>query len=146
MIAGRLRGIAHISTMLIAKSGKRNAKIALKSTAIPQASLLMPLKKLFRKKEVFTGIKNLTIVTPSKWLANLVSQSYLKEYPVKVVHNGIDTNVFKPTRGSIIEKLGCQNKKSFWALLLFGTGVRALKHFSAFQRFLIINFKLFWSV
>ncbi len=63
------------------------------------------------KKEVFTGIKNLTIVTPSKWLANLVSQSYLKEYPVKVVHNGIDTNVFKPTRGSIIEKLGCQNKK-----------------------------------
>ena len=46
MIAGRLRGIAHISTMLIAKSGKRNAKIALKSTAIPQASLLMPLKKI----------------------------------------------------------------------------------------------------
>lgn len=63
------------------------------------------------KKELFTGIKNLTIVTPSKWLANLVSQSYLKEYPVKVVNNGIDTNVFKPTRGSVIEKLGCQNKK-----------------------------------
>lgn len=63
------------------------------------------------KKELFTGIKNLTIVTPSKWLANLVSQSYLKEYLVKVVNNGIDTNVFKPTRSSVIEKLGCQNKK-----------------------------------
>ena len=46
MIAGRLRGIAHILIMLIVKSGKRNAKIALKSTAIPQVSLLMLLKKI----------------------------------------------------------------------------------------------------
>ncbi|MDI3311390.1 MAG: glycosyltransferase, partial [Thermoanaerobacterium sp.] len=35
------------------------------------------------KKEFFTGIKKLTIVTPSNWLANLVSQSFLKEYPIK---------------------------------------------------------------
>lgn len=39
----------------------------------------------------------MTIVMPSKWLANLTKKSYLKEYPIKVINNGIDLNVFKPT-------------------------------------------------
>ena len=37
------------------------------------------------KKKWFTGVANLTIVTPSKWLAELVKQSYLKEYPIQVI-------------------------------------------------------------
>ena len=48
------------------------------------------------KKKWFTGVKNMTIVTPSKWLAGLVEESYLNEYPVQVINNGIDLNVFKP--------------------------------------------------
>jgi hypothetical protein len=32
-----------------------------------------------RKKEAFQGVKGLTIVTPSKWLGELVKESYLKE-------------------------------------------------------------------
>lgn len=49
------------------------------------------------KKELFTGIKNLTLITPSEWLKNLVEQSFLKEYPVVVINNGIDLENFKPT-------------------------------------------------
>ena len=49
-----------------------------------------------RKKKCFTHIPNLAIVTPSQWLANLVRQSFLKEYPVTVIHNGIDTTIFQP--------------------------------------------------
>ena len=49
------------------------------------------------KKNIFTGVKNLTIVSPSKWLAELVKQSFLKEYPIEVINNGIDLNIFKPT-------------------------------------------------
>ena len=48
------------------------------------------------KKRIFTGVNNLTIVTPSQWLADLVSQSFLKEYSVKIIPNGIDLNIFKP--------------------------------------------------
>ena len=44
---------------------------------------------------MFTGVKNLEIVTPSKWLSNLVKQSFLKDYKVEVINNGIDTNIFK---------------------------------------------------
>lgn len=53
-----------------------------------------------RKKEWFTGVSDLIIVTPSEWLANLVKQSFLREYPVKVVQNGIDLSVFKPVKSN----------------------------------------------
>lgn len=56
------------------------------------------------KKKWFTGVRNLTIVTPSQWLADLVKQSYLKDYPVKVINNGIDLSVFKPSESNCREK------------------------------------------
>ncbi len=49
-----------------------------------------------RKKRAFTGVENLTIVTPSIWLKSIVKQSFLQEYPVEVIPNGIDLSVFKP--------------------------------------------------
>ena len=49
-----------------------------------------------QKQTLFNGVENLTIVTPSQWLAGLVRQSFLREYPVKVINNGIDLNMFKP--------------------------------------------------
>lgn len=49
------------------------------------------------KHKWFTGVENLTIVTPSRWLANEVRQSFLGGYPVRVINNGINLNVFKPT-------------------------------------------------
>ncbi len=62
---------------------------------ISYVDLTKPMWKL--KKKWFTGIKNMTIVTPSQWLSDLVKQSFLKEYPVKVINNGIDLDVFKPS-------------------------------------------------
>jgi putative colanic acid biosynthesis glycosyltransferase len=48
------------------------------------------------KRQLFTSMSHMTIVTPSKWLADVVGQSYLKDYPVRVINNGIDLDVFKP--------------------------------------------------
>ncbi len=50
-----------------------------------------------QKKELFTGVQKLTLVTPSKWLATLVKESFLQDYPVAIINNGIDLGVFKPT-------------------------------------------------
>ena len=52
----------------------------------------------------------MTIVTPSEWLAGLVKESYLKDYPVKVINNGIDLNVFKPTESDFRKKYALENK------------------------------------
>lgn len=48
------------------------------------------------KKYLFTSCKNLTIVPCSEWMANFVSESFLKEKRMQVIHNGVDLNVFKP--------------------------------------------------
>ena len=75
-----------------------------------------------RKKRVLTGL-DLTIVTPSKWLAGLVKQSFLSDYPVKVINNGIDLTVFKPTESNFREKYNIGNK--FIVLgVAFGWGKR----------------------
>jgi len=52
----------------------------------------------YDKKELFTSLKRLTIVTVSKWLSNILKQSYLSEYPFIVINNGINTDIFKPTQ------------------------------------------------
>lgn len=49
-----------------------------------------------KKKEIFNGLNNLTIVTPSQWLAKHVANSFLSAYPIKLIYNGVDLNVFKP--------------------------------------------------
>ena len=71
----------------------------------------MSCKNYAKKRELFTGITNMTLVTPSQWLADLVSESYMKEYPTKVIHNGVDTESFKPTESNVKERYNCQNKK-----------------------------------
>lgn len=50
-----------------------------------------------KKKSDFEKFNNLTIITPSEWLAKRVRQSFLSKYDIRVIHNGIDTEgVFYP--------------------------------------------------
>lgn len=63
------------------------------------------------KKKWFSGVKNMTIVTPSKWLAELVEKSFLREYPVKVINNGIDLKSFRPVPGYFKKKKGITDQK-----------------------------------
>lgn len=58
-------------------------------------------KNYLMKKELFNGIKDLTIVTPSEWLHDLVKQSFLCNYDVVTINNGIDLNVFRPTESDL---------------------------------------------
>ena len=67
-------------------------------------------KNFERKRKAFTGVKNMTLITPSKWLADLTRQSFLKEYPVEVHYNTIDTSIFKPTPSDFRERYGLQDK------------------------------------
>ncbi len=62
------------------------------------------------KKWCFTGIHNMVIVTPSEWLANLVKQSYLQAYPVKVIPNGIDHSIFIPRQSDFKQKHGIEGR------------------------------------
>ena len=64
-----------------------------------------------RKRKCFNGVKNMTLITPSNWLADVVRQSFLGDYPVVVIPNGIDLDSFKPTDLQIREKYGIGDGK-----------------------------------
>lgn len=68
-------------------------------------------KNYLRKKAAFTGVKNMTLITTSQWLTDLVKVSFLGEYPVQLQYNKIDTNVFKPTPSDFRQKYKLDNKK-----------------------------------
>ena len=58
-------------------------------------------KYLENKKAKIYSNSNFHIVTPSKWLAEKIGQSILKNKPLSVIYNGIDTNIFKPLRSDL---------------------------------------------
>ena len=65
----------------------------------------------FRKKKAFTGVKDMTVVVPSKWLESFVFESFLKDYPVKVINNGVDVTGFYPTTSDFKAQYGIEGRK-----------------------------------
>jgi glycosyltransferase involved in cell wall biosynthesis len=61
-------------------------------------------KNYERKKRLFTGVNKLKIVVPSRWLFNLIKDSFLNEYEIEVIYNGIDLDSFMPTRNEFRKK------------------------------------------
>ena len=67
-------------------------------------------KALFeRKKRLFSDL-DMTIITPSQWLADQVKRSFLKDCPVRVINNGIDLSVFSPRESDFRKKYGVDDK------------------------------------
>ena len=64
------------------------------------------------KKKYFLELNNLTIITPSEWLAGLVKQSFLQKYPVRVINNGINFDVFTPRKSSFREVNNISSEKN----------------------------------
>ncbi len=62
------------------------------------------------KKKLFTSIDNITIVPVSNWLGNMASKSFLSNYPINVIHNGIDLQAFQP------KKNGCEKVKNKYGI------------------------------
>lgn len=67
-----------------------------------------------RKHSIFSGMGDrLSIVAVSEWLAEEVRKSFLKEYKVNTIYNGIDTDIFKNLRSDLKERLCIQDKYIF---------------------------------
>jgi glycosyltransferase involved in cell wall biosynthesis len=65
-----------------------------------------------KKKKLFSLGWQPVIVNPSKWLADKVKKSFLKDHKIKVINNGININIFKPRDNTTIrKKLGISSEK-----------------------------------
>lgn len=62
-----------------------------------------------KKKEYFTGIHRLTVITPSDWLTSEARESFMGKYECLTIRNGIDThNTFYPR-----DKEACRQKYGY---------------------------------
>lgn len=91
---------------------KTQCKSCVQKSEYPSCSGVSRAKRNYiTKKEIFTNIPDMTLVTPSDWLAGLVKQSFLKDYQVVTIHNGVDISVFRPTESDIASRYGLEGKK-----------------------------------
>ena len=106
-------------------------------SAYPASIFLSRAKANWRiKKVAFSGIKNMTLIAPSMWLADLTRQSFLKEYPVEVVHNTIDTSIFKPTQSNFRERMGLNGKTMILGVANVWDHRKGLQDFLSLRRLL----------
>lgn len=64
------------------------------------------------KRRLFTSVDDMTIVTVSDWMREEMGRSFLKDCQFKVVHNGVDLNVFNVSADSseVRERYGLGDK------------------------------------
>lgn len=67
-------------------------------------------KEYKKKKNIFMSVANMHIVTPSKWLAKEVKESYLGKNHIQVIPNGIDLNQFKKIDSDFRERYNLEKK------------------------------------
>jgi putative colanic acid biosynthesis glycosyltransferase len=68
------------------------------------------------KKDLLDG-QRMIVVCPSKWLAERAGQSFLSKYPIKVIANGIDTDIFRPCdTDNLRKKLNLRDEKTVLAV------------------------------
>ena len=62
----------------------------------PKSLLFDKTSQMLSEKKNLLKDLDFQIITPSKWLADRVKLSYLKDKDIRVVHNGVDTDIFYP--------------------------------------------------
>lgn len=91
-----------------------------------------------------TKIKRMVIVTPSKWLANYVKQSFLKNYPVEVIYNGVDIDGFSKDTKLDVRKECCipENKKIILGCSIFWEHRKGLNYFIQLAKKLPVDYQI----
>lgn len=95
-----------------------------------------------KKRALFTGIANMTLIVPSYWLKSRVQQSFLQEYPVEVVYNTINTEIFKPTPSDFRQRHGLENKKIVLGVASVWDARKGLQDFVALSAMLSAQYKI----
>lgn len=83
----------------------------------PSSYLFSAAQYNFNSKKKYFNLlqqKQLTIICPSVWLAGEFKKSFLKNYNIKTIFNGIDTNIFCPKETEKQEKNIILGVASVW--------------------------------
>ena len=97
------------------------------------------------KRRMFNSLDNLIIITPSEWLAEIVKESYMNRYPVRVVNNGIDLKKFsyRKPQNEIFKKYGInKEKKIILGVASIWDARKGMKDFLLLAKFLSDEYQI----
>lgn len=121
---------------------KKNTK-KYQNLEYPKSYLIDNSKKNYlKKKEILTQVKNMTIITPSNWLAEIVKKSFLSIYDVKVINNGIDLSKFKVSPSNFKNNNGLADKKIILGVASIWDERKGLSYFNQIAQKLNNEFKV----
>ena len=63
------------------------------------------------KKKWFSKLKNLTFVAPCQWMTKPLAASFMGKYPVRVIVNGVNLDVFHPVESQLRSQYHLEDKK-----------------------------------
>lgn len=94
------------------------------------------------KKNLFTSLHNITLVPVSEWLSVLLQQSFLRDFPIQVIHNGIDLEVFNSCDDTqeMTGRYGLQNKRIVLGVANKWEERKGLRDFIALKKILPNNY------
>lgn len=67
-------------------------------------------QNFLKKRALLAAVPRMTLVTPSHWLAECVRDSFLREYPLRVIPNGVDLHRWKPCDSTFRSSHGLQDR------------------------------------
>lgn len=94
------------------------------------------------KKNIFCSVKNMTIVTPSQWLADIVKESFFRNNKVTVIPNGVDLSIFKPRIGNFRTEYGLKNKKIILGVATVWDERKGLDRFCELSKYLDDDYRI----
>lgn len=113
-----------------------------KKSEYPKSLFDNSKNNFLRKKQAFCGVKNLTIVTPSVWLKNVCEASFLNEYPILTINNGVNETVFAYTQNDFREKYLLKDKKIVLGVSYFWTERKGIEVFNNLSEELPLDYKI----
>lgn len=108
------------------------------------ASLLLDRSKenFIAKKRLFSGLPEMTLVTPSRWLAALASQSFMGAYPIHTIPNWVDLQSFSPTPGDVRRRYSIDRKYMILGTASVWTERKGLDTFLQLEKRLGENYQI----
>lgn len=99
-------------------------------------------EELYRRKQRLFEDVDLTIVTPSEWMAGLVGESFLRDRPISVIPNGVDRSVFRPRPSDFRKEHGLEGKKLVLGVSYQWSGKKGLDVFEELARSLPEDYRI----
>lgn len=97
---------------------------------------------LEKKIEAISTFDSMTIVSPSIWLTELAKKTTYAKFDLRTINNGIDLEIFKPTKCDFKQKIGAENKYIVLGVA-FGWGERkGLDYFIKLSRILNKDYQI----